>query len=134
MRLVQWSSVLVCLLAIGLHQVSAEDKDVVRENLNTAIPYGIKLLEAKEYLAFLKAFVEPEQLKKFSDRGDIEEFANKFGEGKSRQLLLVLKQIKDNKPTLSEDGKKAAYDIQVEGVTKKGITFTKVGKYWYINN
>jgi len=115
---------------IGLAQ--ADEKNAWREKVDTAVTGGIKLLEAKDYAGFLKAFVEPEMMEKFGD--GIDEFAKMFGEKKGPQLLVVLKKIKDMKPTMEEDGKVASFDVQVEGSSKKGIKFKKIDKYWYIMN
>lgn len=134
MSLTKIAFAMLCLITMSIEQSRGEDKDAVREKLDTAIGEGIRLLEAKEYVAFLKNFVEPEAFKKFSEAGNIEDFAQKFGESKAKQLTEVLKSIKTATPKISEDGKKATFDISVEGVSKKNIAFTKIGKYWYINN
>lgn len=115
-----------------MSQAHADDKNEWREKVETAITGGIKLLEAKDYAGFLKAFVEPEMLGKFGD--GIDEFAKMFGEKKGPQLLGVLKKIKDMKPTMEQDGKVASFDVEIDGSSKKGIKFKKIDKYWYIIN
>ena len=122
----------ILLLCTGW--LAADEKRAFQENLDTAIAEGIKMLESQEYSKFLKTFVDPEQFKKFSELGDIEEFAKKFGEKKGKQLLEVLKSIKGKTPKMEEDGKKATFDIKIEGVSKDSIIFAKVEKYWYIKN
>jgi len=134
MNLTRIITLLICVVLLGQGIARGQDKDAVREKLDTAIVEGIRLLEAKEYATFLKNFADPEQLKKVTESGKIDEFAQKFGEGKAKQLILVLKAIKGAAPKMSEDGKTATFDISVEGVNKKTIGFTKVGKYWYISN
>lgn len=119
---------------LNVGNIQADDKKAFQEKLDTSIVEGIRLLEAKDYTNFLKTFVDPEQFKKFSESGNIEEFANKFGERKGPQLLEVLKSIKGKEPKLENDGKKATYEIKIEGVSKNTITFVKIEKYWYISN
>lgn len=75
------------LLSLGLCFVMSfaclgqDPKSDFREELKTAIPEGIRMLEAKEDVAFIKAFVEPELLKKIIGNGPIEELAEMFSEG-----------------------------------------------------
>jgi hypothetical protein len=105
-----------------------------RENLNTAIPEAIRLLEAKEYKVFLKSFVIPEDFKRITATKSLEEFAKVFGERNGLKLLKVCKVIKDVKPTLDDTGTKATFAINQEIAGKKSITFVKVEKHWYIRN
>jgi hypothetical protein len=113
-----------------------ENKADPQEKLETAIPYGIRLLEEKEYAKFLQKFVEPEQFKKITANTPLDEFAKGFAERKAPVLLKVLKAVKDLKPTLDDEGKVATYEIkdkdQTEGRTS--ITFQKTEKLWYIKN
>lgn len=123
----------VLTLVLASVMVHAQD-NTWQEKLETAIPEGIKLLEAKEYVKFLKAFVEPPHLQKLSEQGSVEDFAENFGKTKGPQLLKVLQNIKGRTPTLEEEGTKATYEVSVEGVSKKTITFRKHGKTWHIAN
>lgn len=128
-------AVLLCVILISVSALRAdEDKNAWREKVETAVAGGIKLLEAKNYVGFLEAFVEPEMLEKFSKGGSIEDFAKKFGQDKAPVLLKILNKIKDMKPTMEQNGKVASYDVEVEGSPKKGIKFKKIDKYWYIIN
>ena len=123
-------SVAVCGLATG------EDKPDPREKLETIIPLGIKQLEAKDYVKFLKTFVNPEDFEQITKNVSAEEFAKRFGEDKSAGVLKVLKSIKDAKPTLDKDGKEATFDIKKEDQVndKPTIVFVKKDKFWYIRN
>jgi hypothetical protein len=123
----------VLTLVLVSVMVHAQD-NIWQEKLETAIPEGIKLLEAKEYVKFLKAFVEPAHLQKLSEQGSVEDFAENFGKTKGPQLLKVMQNIKGRTPTLEEEGTKATFEVSVEGVTKKTITFRKHGKTWHITN
>jgi len=125
------SAVFLWLLAVvGL--AAADSKADPREKPETAVPEGIRLLEAKDYATFLTNFVPPDDLKKITAKASLDEFAKRFGENKAPQLLQVLKSIRDSKPALDPSGKKATYELkeQIEG--KKSIIWVKVDKYWYI--
>ena len=113
---------------------SQEVKPELREALETVIPEGIRLLEAKEYKVFVELFVPPAELKKIAERTPLEEFAKQFGERKSPQLLEALNEIKGAKPRLDDSGTKATFALREEMGKKRTITFVKVDKHWYIKN
>lgn len=123
----------VLTLVLASVMVHAQD-NTWQEKLETAIPEGIKLLEAKNYIAFIKAFIEPSYLNVNSEKEALDDLAKKFAEKKGPQLLLVLKNIQGRTPTLEEDNTKATYEVNVEGAAKKTITFRKHGKTWHIAN
>ncbi|QDT53476.1 hypothetical protein Pan44_14930 [Caulifigura coniformis] len=113
----------------------AEDKKAdPRESVETAVPEAIRLLEAKEYKEFLKAFVPPETFEKITQRKTIDEFSEDFGKSKSGDLLKVLRAIKDQSPTYNDSRTKATYQFELEGISKKSISFGKIGNVWYIEN
>ncbi|HMP01898.1 MAG TPA: hypothetical protein PKD86_10740 [Gemmatales bacterium] len=124
----------LCLVAVSIGFVTADDKPHPREKLDTAILEGIRLLEAKEYAAFLKAFVLPEELKQITESVSMEVFAQQFGERKAPRLLEVLKEVKGAKPAMDPQGAEATYELKEEIAGKKKITFIKSGKLWYIKN
>lgn len=132
---------LVCATMTGLivlmfastvfgQEVKAKD----RESLETIIPVGIVLLEAKEYELFLKTFVPPDELKKITEKTPLERFAKEFSERKAPRILEVLKEIKGTKPNLTDSDKKAVFTLKEEIASKNSITFLKIEKYWYIQN
>jgi hypothetical protein len=134
MRLTQ---ILVTILITSIAAIGAFADDVATdplETLETAIPEGIRLLEAKEYKVFVESFVIPSELKKIAAGTSLEEFAKTFGERKATRLLEVLQEIKDADPTLDETGTKATFALKEEEVGKESITFIKVEKRWYIQN
>jgi len=114
--------------------VAQDVKPESREILETSIPEGIRLLEAKEHKAFVEIFVPPADLKKITEGTSLEEFAKKFGERKAPRLLEILKEIKGTKPSLDDNGTKATFALKEEKNGKKSITFVKIDKYWYIKN
>ncbi|MFO0814319.1 MAG: hypothetical protein U0796_13925 [Gemmatales bacterium] len=133
MRVLSSMIALVFFACIALN-AQADDKQTWREKLETAIPEGIRMLEAKEYVPFIKAMVEPDQLAKLTENGTVEEFAERFAKRKAADLLKVLKDIKGRTPSMEENGTVASYEVNVEGFSKKAIKFRKVDKYWYIVN
>jgi hypothetical protein len=125
----------LALLLVTGETISGQDvKPDLREKLETAIPEGIRMLEAKEHVAFIKAFVPPEMLKKILGNGSIEEFAAKFAENKAETLLQVLTDIKGTQPELDKTGTKATFKFSKEISGKKEIKFSKVEKFWCIDN
>ncbi|MDB5387040.1 MAG: hypothetical protein JWM11_2686 [Planctomycetaceae bacterium] len=124
------------LLMAAASMATADPKPDPREELKTAIPEAIRLLEDKAYVDLLKKFVAPDDLKMLTKKQPIEEFAKEFGESKAKALLKALKSTKDVEPTLSDDKKKAVFKLKEEIVDGGGktISFAKVDKYWYIEN
>ncbi len=112
----------------------AQEKADPREKLETAIPEAIRLLEAKEYETFLKTFVAPDDMKKCLKDGSLAEFARNFAEDKAANLLLILKAIKDQKPALDAEEKKATFKHEIKSAAKDVLIFAKVEKFWYIQN
>jgi hypothetical protein len=125
-------SVTVCLLAllVAVPQRGPARPDP-REQLTTAIAEGIRLLEAKEYKAFVMTFVPAEELKK---RGDIDAFVEKFAGPRASQLLAALKEIQTATPVMDESGTKATFALQAAGGRPNSLRFERIGGYWYIAN
>jgi hypothetical protein len=128
------AAILLCFLLLSILAAAPAPKANPREQLKTAIPEAIRLLEAREYMTFLKTFVAPDDLKKITKDKPLDELATFFAENKAAQLLKALKSIKDAKPTRDDSGKKATYQLGEEIAGKKTITWVKVDKYWYIRN
>lgn len=110
----------------------AEDVQIdARKNLETAIPEGIRLLEAKKYKLFLKNFVHPKELKHRS----LEESAETFAQQKAPALLQMLKQIKNTTPIWNKNKTAATYKLKKsELIRRQSITFVKKKKHWHIKN
>lgn len=124
-----------CLL-LSLFQlaVRAEDKPDPRENIDTAIPEAIRLLEKKDYEGMLKAFVAPKELEMITADKPLPDFAKTFGENNAERLLKVLTAIKGTTPTLSDDKTLATFELKEPVIGKHEIQFQKIDKYWYIKN
>jgi len=125
-------TVFTCAAAFAASSAADDATPDPREKLESAIPEMIRLLETKEYTTLLKNYAPPEVLKAITGKTSLEEVAKEFGEGKAEKLLTVLKSIKEMKPTLDADGKKATYE-GLKGEKSK-IVFLKIDKYWYIGN
>ena len=122
------------ILLLASTGLAADSKTDPREKLETAIPEGIRLLEAKDYATFLKTFVAPDDFKRITAEASLDEFVKKFSERKAADLLQALKSIKDAKPTLDPAGKKASYDLTERIGGHRTLTFVKVDKHWYITD
>jgi len=105
-----------------------------REELETAIPEAIRLLEAREYETFLKTFTAPDDFKKITGEVSMEEFAAKFEKDKVSILLRILQAVKDKEPAFDAEKKKATFKHGIQDVSNSAIDFVKVGDYWYIKN
>jgi hypothetical protein len=57
-----------------------------------------------------------------------------LAKAKAESLLSVLRQIKDQQPELKENGTKAVFKIKAPVNGKEEIGFSKIGKFWYIDN
>ena len=115
---------------LAAQQSPATPKPDPREQLDTAIAEGIRLLEAKDYAQFLSMFVPADVL---ASRGPIEQFAADFAGRRGPLALAALKQIQHVKPTMSADGLTATYDL-VAGPDggPTSMMWGKIGKFWYI--
>lgn len=130
-RYLSW--VVVAALAVGSQPAVADLKEKTdpQEQLKTAIPEAIRLLEAKEHKKLIQKFAHPDEVKKIIQNSSLDEVAKQFGEGKAAELLKVLKEVKDQKPTLNADGDQATYKPKSGG---RQVVFAKVGKLWHIKN
>lgn len=123
-----------CWLA-SVCQAAAKDDSDPQEDLKTAIPAAIQLLEDKEYETFLKKYVPPEDLEQITKKTPLAELAQKFGSGnKASRLLATLQAIKDSKPKIESNGKKAVFELKESDSGKQSITFIKIDKLWYVQN
>ncbi len=110
--------------------------DEIRQNLDKLVPETIRLLEAKEYATVLETLVPPDEFKKFIGEVPLAEATEQFGKNAAAKLLELMKVVKDLKPTLSEDGIVATFDIpqKTPETHKKPMVFTKIDGKWFLNN
>ena len=103
----------MCLVALlTLVQAAPAAKPDPREQLPTAVAEAIRLLEAKQYLPFLEAFVKPDELNARVSGGDRAAFAQKFGESPRVALLLAaLKEAQQVKPVMDKGDAVATFPV-----------------------
>ena len=123
---------LVFSSTLSVQQPPAAVKPDPREKLDTAIAEGVRLLEKKDYVAFLTAFVTPADL---AARGkSVEDFAAEFATERGEVALVALKQIQTLKPAMSADGTSATFQLHLADERAPGaMTWTKIGARWYIS-
>ena len=108
-----------------------------REQLHTAIPQAIRLLEDRDYERLVDLFVHPDDSDRITTRRDLNRAMRHLGPGnKADRMLTVLNSIKNNHPSYSGDGTIATYDIPWHGLARgstiRQIHFRKAGKFWYL--
>jgi HEAT repeat protein len=116
---------------------SAAGEPDPRENLETAVPEGIRLLEAKDYKSFIQKFIPPEALAlmlALPPKQTIDDLAKDFGAKASSDFLQGLKAIKGLQPEMSPDGKKATFKLKEPIGGENTFCFEKIDKFWYITN
>lgn len=103
--------------------------------LETALPHGIRLLEAKNHRAFLEDFCPPEVLEEMVQRdGGMDRVVNNFAKHSAGILLLVLKSVQTQQPSMSGDGDTATYTVTVEESPRDELQFIRIDGRWYIDN
>ena len=133
MTTVRFASILFSLLLLMIGQVQADTTPNPREKLQTAIPEGIRLLETKEYITFLKNFMNPCDLEQFiKEENSLEEGAKMFAEEKAQRLLEIFKEIQDVKPKFENNGNKAIFQLKDNDEGIHTIIFVRFERYWYI--
>lgn len=123
----------VAILLVASTAVAADDP---QEKLGSAIDEGIRLLEAKENLEFVKKFAHPDDLKEIlKEEGvTVESIAEKFGEKGAKSLLAALKYAKTTPPTMNEDKSKATWKIDQVNFEVDSVVMEKKGDKWYVRN
>jgi len=112
---------------------AAEDPALAdpRADIATLIPHAIKILEAKEYARFIQELASPASVKNLEKQpGGIEEAAKQYESAAGPVILGILKNMGNQKPVKSPDGKRAIF--RAKG-SKGGyqITLVKSGDHWY---
>ncbi|MEO5931647.1 MAG: hypothetical protein ABIR47_17055 [Candidatus Kapaibacterium sp.] len=102
--------------------------------LKALIDSGIRMLTAREYVPFLKRFVDPAKAHEVMKGKDLEELAESFKEEKAAILLNVLTEIRNTKPKYSRKGIRATYKLKENVKVHGEISFELVNGLWYIVN
>jgi len=107
-----------------------------QSRLETAIAEAIRLLEAKEYKTFLTKFMAPDDYKRITEAVAIDLLAEKFAGDRAEHFLKVLHYAKKQKPTLSEDGKLAVFNLDesLRLPNRDKLVFEQIDGLWYIRN
>lgn len=134
MNAIQTTAAAVLCLITAAYLSADEPKPDPREQLDTAIPEAIRLLEAKEHKTFLKDFVAPADLERITKNIPLDQLAERFGTDKADVLLGVLKSIKGAQPTLDAAKTRATFKLKEPIGGKEDIRWVKVEKNWYIEN
>jgi hypothetical protein len=106
------------------------------ESLETAIPHIVKLLEARDYKAFIETYANPDDLKKILEEKSVDEIAKSLGDGKARELIAFFKAIQGAKPKLEDNDNKATFEIpeNFKATLPRPLVFIRIGTRWYIKN
>ena len=123
------SVAILCLLLTG-HVGFADEA----QSLQATINKGISLLEEKKYEAFLGRFPLPDELARMRKNRSMEELARTFAKQHAARLLGMLKQIKEEKPQLSDEGRRAEYAVSWKNFSKSKLVFLKIEDRWYLHN
>lgn len=131
--------VIVFFAAIPVLLGAQETEKDPQASVDTAIPYAIKLLEAKDYKGLIDNYVPPEDLKKMKEAGAYEIVIQKFGEGdKPAELREALTIALKTKPEINDEKNVYTFKVQKEedGEIKKlrPVVFKKIEERWYLGN
>jgi PBP1b-binding outer membrane lipoprotein LpoB len=136
-RLACWCLPLAFLL-VGCDSQNGSSKSSVdpRENLSTAIPDMIQLIESRDYESFVKRYANPETMKMDPQKRSIEEIAKELErelDAEQRAVLIsALKDIAGKTPQLDQDGARATYTLSQPIKGNDKMYFRKIDKYWYL--
>ena len=123
-----WVAIL-CLLLTG--RVGSADE---AQSLQATITEGISLLEEKKYEAFLSRLPLPKELDRMRKNRSMEELARTFAKQHADRLLGMLQQIKEQKPQLSDEGRRAEYAVEWRNFSKSKLVFLKIEDRWHLHN
>ena len=126
------------LLVLGLGvTIQTKEQPDAREELATAIPAAIRLLNEEKYEDFVRSYMDPKEIDRF-DEEQLKTFVEGFAVRKAPRILKILKAIEGKKPELDEKGGTATFEhglkIGPEDAPSSTIIFKKVEKFWYIEN
>jgi hypothetical protein len=123
------------LSACAVEPVFATQTDSRRE-LTAVIKEAIVLLERKDYVAFMKTFVRPEELKEMLEKHEsIEVVAREFGRSEQPSTLLkALEASSKIEPTFSREGTRADYVFEAPIGGERRLSFQKIGDRWFLRD
>jgi hypothetical protein len=127
--------VLAIACSTAFQSSSAPSSDRRREP-GTAIEEAIRLLEGREYVEFVKAFIRPSELAEMMTKyGTIEEVAKEFAKNdRPAKMLDVLKAASAMTPTLTAEGTRADYRFEKPVGGANRLSMAKIDGYWFIRD
>jgi hypothetical protein len=129
-------ALLVAAIVIsGAFQSASTPPDPRREPA-TAIKEAIRLLEARDYLVFVKTVIRPSELEELlTKHGTLEEVAKEFAKNdRPARILDVLKAASTLTPTRNADGTGANYAFEKPVGGAKRLSMAKIGDYWFLRD
>ena len=107
-----------------------------RENVETTVVEGLRLLESKDYRTFLQEYFPPEWVKaKMAEPGGLNAWVEGWVANSLGNVQRHLKQASTAKPTYDEAKTTAIFRLTFQDGKEsfvKNYKMVKVGLYWYI--
>lgn len=114
-------------IASGSASVISPDDDPTRgADLDATIEVAIRMLEAKQYRAFLERFIAPRDRPKLLRDGGVDKLLPEFEAEKAERVLALLKGLRGRPPR--REGARAIFEGD------KRIVWVQEGGRWYIEN
>jgi hypothetical protein len=95
----------------------------------------VRLLERKEYEAFLDRFLAPDDKAQMLRQTTLQNAAQRFGEAKAPDLLAILRSLRAKIPRYTSDGESAAFTFETgTPPVRQEIRFQRIKGAWYLRN
>jgi hypothetical protein len=128
--------VLIAIVFSPVLQTQVKQTNDPRVEPGTAIKEAIRLLEARDYVGFVKTCIRPSELTEMTTKyGTVEEAAKAFANtDRPAKLLDILKAASALTPAINADGTRADYrfDKPVAGANR--LSLAKIDGYWYLRD
>jgi hypothetical protein len=127
---------LAALVFSGVVQSSATQPADPRREPASAIKEAIRLLEARDYAAFVKTCMRPSELEEMLVKHKtVEEVAKEFAQSdRAARMLDVLKAASTMTPVMNADGTRANYTFEKPVGGAKRLSLAKVDGLWYLRD
>jgi hypothetical protein len=109
----------------------AQRRKVLRE-----IKRGLRLLQKKKYLAFLKRFISPQDKQRILRHNKLKVLAPRFGKHKARTLEVVFEWLLKHKPKSHFQNKRLVFSLKrcPHTTPRDHIHFVNIKGTWYIKD
>jgi len=118
--------------SILLAPAQARTDDDPRAELEGAVRLGIKLLEKKEYVAFIQRFMDPESLEELVSKTPLERLAKDELDYRRDRWIAEFKLYLGKTARLEVRERSASFYAIDEKGKEVRLAFTKHGDKWYI--